>query len=80
MDSRVSTCCEFRHKCGKMLGSKSSHFRLVKLNGGKPCNRSVCLCFYLCVCVCVCVHVCGGGGIVVRMQFSKHSIGMRFSC
>ena len=40
MDSRVSTCCEFRHKCGKMLGSKSSHFRLVKLKGGQPCDRS----------------------------------------
>ena len=41
-----------------------------------------CVCVFICVrvCVCVCVHVCGGGGIVVRMQFSKHSGGMRFSC
>lgn len=48
MDSRVSACCEFRHQCGKLLGSKSSHFRLVKVKGGRPCYRSVC-CWVWCV-------------------------------
>ena len=49
MDSRVSACCEYRHQCGRLLGSKTAHFKLVKVEGGKPCYR--------CVCVCVCVYV-----------------------
>ena len=39
MDSRVSACCEYRHQCGRLLGSKTAHFKLVKVEGGKPCYR-----------------------------------------
>lgn len=41
MDSRVSACCEYRHQCGKLLGSKTAHFKLIKVEGGKPCYRLV---------------------------------------
>ena len=41
MDSRVSACCEYRHQCGKLLGTKTAHFKLVKVEGGKPCYRLV---------------------------------------
>lgn len=39
IDSRISACCEYKHQCGNFLGSKSSHFGLVKVEGGKPCYR-----------------------------------------
>ena len=39
MDCRVSACCEYRHSTGKLLGSKTAHFGLVKVEGGKPCYR-----------------------------------------
>ena len=41
MDSRVSACCEYRHQCGMLLGSKTAHFKLVKVEGGTPCYRLV---------------------------------------
>ena len=37
IDTRVSACCEYRHKTGKHLGCKNGHFKLVKVSGGKPC-------------------------------------------
>ena len=37
IDTRVSVCCEYRHKVGKNLGCKNGHFKLVKVSGGKPC-------------------------------------------
>ena len=38
-DCRLSTCCEYKHQPGKMLGSKTSHFGLVKVEGGTPCYK-----------------------------------------
>ncbi len=38
-DCRVSACCEYRHHTGKLLGSKTAHFGLVKVEGGRPCYR-----------------------------------------
>ena len=37
IDTRVSVCCEYRHKAGKHLGCKNGHFKLVRVSGGKPC-------------------------------------------
>ena len=37
IDTRVSVCCEYRHKAGKHLGSQNGHFKLVRVSGGKPC-------------------------------------------
>ena len=39
IDTRVSVCCEYRHKVGKHLGSKNGHFKLVRVSGGKPCMQ-----------------------------------------
>ena len=41
VDLRVSTCCEYRHKCGNLLGSRCSHFKLVSMSGGRPCCKYV---------------------------------------
>ena len=40
-DCRLSTCCEYKHQPGKILGSKTSHFGLVKVEGGTACYKSV---------------------------------------
>ncbi len=39
MDCRVSACCEYRHRTGRLLGSKTAQFGLVKVEGGRPCYR-----------------------------------------
>ena len=40
LDIRVSSCCEYRHKAGALLGSKAcSHFRLISMCGGRPCYK-----------------------------------------
>ena len=39
MDYRMSACCEYRHQSGKLLGSKTAHFGLVRVEGGRPCYR-----------------------------------------
>ena len=39
IDTRLSTCCEYRHKTGRMLGCRSGHFKLVNVSGGKPCYK-----------------------------------------
>lgn len=39
MVCRVSACCEYRHRAGKLLGSKTARFGLVKVEGGRPCYR-----------------------------------------
>lgn len=38
-DATVSTCCEYKHSKGKLLGSKSSHFLFVGVTGAKPCYK-----------------------------------------
>ncbi|XP_065900278.1 uncharacterized protein [Dysidea avara] len=38
-DCRLSTCCEYKHQPRKILGSKTSHFYLVKVEGGKACCK-----------------------------------------
>lgn len=55
MDTRVSSCCEYRHRCGKMLGSRIAHFKLVKVEGGKPCYR----CVHICICKSLCTWFIG---------------------
>ena len=37
IDSRMSACCEYKYQPGKLLGGRSAHFRLVQIDGGKPC-------------------------------------------
>ena len=40
MDCRISACCEYKHQCGSFLGGKSSaHFRLVRVEDGRPCYK-----------------------------------------
>ena len=38
-DATVSTCCEYKHRKGVKLGSKSSHFLFVDVKGAKPCYK-----------------------------------------
>ena len=37
IDTRLSACCEYKYQAGKLLGGKSAHFKLMKVEGGKPC-------------------------------------------
>ncbi|XP_070209545.1 glutamate-rich protein 3-like isoform X3 [Littorina saxatilis] len=39
MDSRVSTCCEYRHKRGAKIGGKQGHFSVLKVEGAVPCYK-----------------------------------------
>ena len=39
IDCRVSTCCEYKHQCGRRIGGKSAHFQLIGIDGGKPCYK-----------------------------------------
>ncbi|XP_063689906.1 glutamate-rich protein 3-like isoform X13 [Bolinopsis microptera] len=39
MDTRLSTCCEYKHKPGHILGGKSGHFALVRVEGCLPCYK-----------------------------------------
>lgn len=37
INCRLSSCCEYKHYPGQMVGGKSAQFHLVQVNGGKPC-------------------------------------------
>lgn len=38
IDCRVSTCCEYKHGPGKLIGPlKQAHFAVVEVEGGSPC-------------------------------------------
>ncbi|XP_076457028.1 uncharacterized protein LOC143291186 isoform X2 [Babylonia areolata] len=39
MDSRVSTCCEYRHSRGAKIGGKQGHFSLLSVEGAIPCYK-----------------------------------------
>jgi hypothetical protein len=39
IDTRLSVCCEYKHKVGRVLGCKGGHFKLIKVTGGKPCYK-----------------------------------------
>lgn len=41
VDSRVSTCCEYKHAKGVKLGGKMGHFSLLKVEGATPCYKWV---------------------------------------
>uniref|UniRef100_A0A0X3NPH1 Glutamate-rich protein 3 n=1 Tax=Schistocephalus solidus TaxID=70667 RepID=A0A0X3NPH1_SCHSO len=38
-DSRISTCCEHRHRNGANIGGKSGHFIFVDAIGSSPCYK-----------------------------------------
>ena len=39
IDCRVSTCCEYKHGPGKLIGPpKQAHFAVVDIEGGSPCS------------------------------------------
>ena len=38
IDCRVSTCCEYKHGPGRLIGpAKQAHFAVVGIEGGAPC-------------------------------------------
>ncbi|ESO83207.1 hypothetical protein LOTGIDRAFT_236792 [Lottia gigantea] len=39
MDSRVSTCCEYRHARNVRLGGANGHFSIVDVKGNTPCFK-----------------------------------------
>lgn len=38
-DIRLSSCCEYKHKPGHILGGKNGHFQFVVVEGAAPCYR-----------------------------------------
>jgi hypothetical protein len=38
-DIRLSSCCEYKHKPGHILGGKNGHFQFVNVEGAAPCYR-----------------------------------------
>jgi len=38
IDSRVSTCCEYRHRKNAPLGGPSGSFAIMKIAKGQPCS------------------------------------------
>ncbi|XP_046865064.1 glutamate-rich protein 3-like isoform X2 [Xenia sp. Carnegie-2017] len=38
-DIRLSSCCEYKHKPGHILGGKNGHFHFVNVEGAAPCYR-----------------------------------------
>ena len=38
-DIRLSSCCEYKHKPGKILGGRNGHFQFVLVEGAAPCYR-----------------------------------------
>jgi len=38
-NATVSTCCEYKHRAGTVLGSESSHFLFVRFKKAKPCYK-----------------------------------------
>ena len=39
IDSRISTCCEYRHRHGVRLGGDRGHFAIKSVQGSKPCIK-----------------------------------------
>lgn len=39
VNCRLSSCCEYKHAQGSLVGGKSANFRLVSVEGGKPCYQ-----------------------------------------
>ncbi|XP_076438005.1 uncharacterized protein LOC143277146 isoform X2 [Babylonia areolata] len=39
MDSRVSTCCEYRHSRGAKIGGRQGHFSLLRVTGAVACYK-----------------------------------------
>ncbi|CAF1063460.1 unnamed protein product [Adineta ricciae] len=39
IDSRISTCCEYKHRHGVRLGGDRGHFAIVSVAGSKPCIK-----------------------------------------
>ncbi|CAF2938466.1 unnamed protein product [Rotaria sp. Silwood2] len=39
IDSRISTCCEYKHRHGVRLGGEHGHFAIVSVEGSKPCIK-----------------------------------------
>ena len=40
-DIRVSSCCEYKHRPGSMLGGKNAKFLFLGVNGAAPCYKLV---------------------------------------
>lgn len=36
---RLSSCCEYKHKPGHMIGGRSGQFRLIMIEGGRQCSK-----------------------------------------
>ena len=41
MDSRISTCCEYKHRHGVRLGGDRGHFGILSVDGSKSCIKYV---------------------------------------
>ncbi|CAF3621989.1 unnamed protein product [Rotaria sp. Silwood1] len=39
IDSRISTCCEYKHRHGVKLGGERGHFAIKSVHGSKPCVK-----------------------------------------
>ncbi|CAF0986911.1 unnamed protein product [Adineta ricciae] len=39
IDSRISTCCEYKHRHGVRLGGERGHFAILSVQGTKPCLK-----------------------------------------
>lgn len=39
IDSRISTCCEYKHRHGVRLGGERGHFAIITVDGSKPCLK-----------------------------------------
>lgn len=39
IDSRISTCCEYKHRYGVRLGGERGHFAIVSVQGSRPCLK-----------------------------------------
>ncbi|CAF3790952.1 unnamed protein product [Rotaria sordida] len=39
IDSRISTCCEYKHRHGVRLGGDRGHFAIKSVHGSKPCIK-----------------------------------------
>ncbi len=38
IDSRISVCCEYKHKQRVPLGGKRGSFAILNVQGGQPCQ------------------------------------------
>ncbi len=41
IDSRISVCCEYKHKLAIPIGGKKGSFAILNVQGGKPCQTFV---------------------------------------